>query len=60
MLDAAVEVGPRDPCQCISKVYSLVLEPDRPSAKHGTNRMSHLSAGIVCPLVEMSPLVSIE
>jgi hypothetical protein len=56
----AVEVGPGGPCQCISILYLMMLELNRASSKYGTNRMSRLSAGVVCPLVKTSLSVSIE
>jgi hypothetical protein len=37
-----------------------MLELNHASSKHGTNRMSHLSAGVVCLLVKTSLPVNIE
>lgn len=48
MLEVVVVVGPGDPCQHARKFCWLVLELNRPSSKHRTNRMSRLSAGVVC------------
>jgi hypothetical protein len=60
-LDEVMEVGPEDPCQCASKFYSLVLEPNRPRSKHDrTNRMGRLIADIICPPVKISPPVNIK
>jgi hypothetical protein len=60
MLDVDVDVGPGDACRRASKFYSLVLELNRPSSKYTTNRMSHLCAGVVYPLVKTSPLVPVN
>jgi hypothetical protein len=60
MLDATVEAGPGDPCQCISKFHLLMLQPNRAISKHRTSQMSRLSAGVICPLVKKSPPVCIE
>lgn len=37
------------PCQHVSKLYSLVLEPNHSSSKQRTNRIGHLDTeGVVC------------
>jgi hypothetical protein len=60
MAQAAVKAGPGDSCQRASISYLLVLRLNHQRLKYKTKRVSLLSAGVVCPLVKTSPLVSIE
>jgi hypothetical protein len=40
---AVAEVGPGNPYQRVSKFYSLVSKPNRPSSKHGASRVDYFN-----------------